>query len=148
MSKKNKRKKNNMSKRDKQRLDALAAELRRVGPVVVPDGIQCPDCSAKSLNNKTRHDESCPAMNALSDVTNADRVWFEEHPEKDVYIRPVTRAEIIHLGVTEPVTHTVVTRVAPGLRRRKLVNMNVQDVDPQDRQILNLETGETFRPEP
>lgn len=115
------------SRGDRQRIEAFAQESKSYTPIAMQDGVQCTDCSAKSLGNKLVHDDSCPAANALDRTMDFDRGWFDDHPGQYVFIRPVTKSEVMEYqlanGKDVKGFYVTVSYIAPGLRRRHLAEM-------------------------
>jgi hypothetical protein len=86
----------------------------------------CPDCGAKFIDRELRHEGTCPAGNGLDAVTQDDARYFENHPDEQIRVRPITPAEIIewahidgvHIGAGARI---VVHNIRPGFRTRSLL---------------------------
>jgi hypothetical protein len=85
----------------------------------------CPDCSARPNGNRITHDKTCPLGLAIDKVMEADREWFENHPNSSEYWRPASRAEIQDYAMMtgcEPdyslEVRCCVQQLGPGLRKR------------------------------
>jgi len=93
------------------------------------------------------HDDSCPAARGLDAVTDADRQWFEEHPQATEYWRPMTQAEALYdapyrflaeYGYLPTGTclfeqaRVQVVSIAPGVRGRRFHNYFWLLIDPED----------------
>ncbi len=67
---------------------------------------------------------------AFEAASEADRIWFEKHPEINTYIRPMTPGEIMFIGTWEGGTVTggmvQVTQLAPGVRERKWIRIDAE----------------------
>ena len=64
---------------------------------------------------------------------DSDKEWFEQNPDQDERLRPITDAELEMLSDGRQVTaqtHVLITHVAPGVRKRQSVT-----ADPPERQI-------------
>lgn len=92
--------------------------------------LPCPDCAADATGGETEHDPTCPLARAVDAVTDADQLWFEQHPGTDCYWREIQPAEAADIRVWQaeigqPVPDAArfagrvrVTQLAPGLRAR------------------------------
>jgi hypothetical protein len=87
---------------------------------------ECPDCTATEVDNYLEHDQTCPLGVDIDATCDADRRFFEEHPNTTTFYRPVMASEVADLrrvGVIpdvpgQTVGKVLVTSVAPGLRTR------------------------------
>lgn len=75
--------------------------ISKLQPVGVPE-TPCLDCESDIDGLHIAHAALCPVAMCIDDVTAADRVWFEEHPFTDFYLRPVTWGEGADLIVLDP----------------------------------------------
>jgi hypothetical protein len=128
----------------KNRPDRRANPFAGLKGIKLPDGTPCPDCSAVTVDNKLKHDPTCPAGLGIDRVMDMDRAWFEEHPGQSEYPRKITQAEITEHQTSmpdePPGTHVVVTQIAPGLRQRRGVRLVI--FDPRDGSIFTPKTDE------
>ena len=84
---------------------ALSKEHRelisKLRPIEVPE-TPCLDCDPHVDGLRVTHAALCPVAMCIDDITAADRIWFEEHPFVDYYLRPVTWGEGADLVVQAP----------------------------------------------
>lgn len=84
---------------------ALSEEHRelisKLKPVEVPE-TPCLDCEPDVDGLKVTHAALCPVAMCIDDITASDRVWFDEHPFADYYLRAVTWGEGAALIVQDP----------------------------------------------
>ncbi len=54
-----------------------------------------------------------------------DRDWFDQNPDQDWYVRPITDTELnlLKMAGEPPQTHVLITQLAPGVRKRQFVTM-------------------------
>jgi hypothetical protein len=81
--------------------DEHRALVEKLQPVDLPEK-PCVDCEPDIDGLKITHAALCPVAMCIDDVTAADRVWFEQHPFADFYLRPVTWGEGADLIVLDP----------------------------------------------
>ena len=97
----------------------------------------CPDCAFTERD--TEHDDTCPAALALDAVTDADRVFFEEHPAATEYRRPIQPAEVTERRAWgllpdcpgRAVGRVLVTQIEPGLRTRNFDSLLYLLIEPE-----------------
>lgn len=83
----------------------------------------CPDCHQVIEDDGTvTHSETCPNQSALDAVSDRDRVWFERHPQANVYYRPAEPGDygVANLGRIQVQGRVKVTWLADGLRSRHM----------------------------
>ena len=99
----------------------------------------CPDCCATPIGRKLRHQDSCPLMNSIEDVCDADRQWFVDNPTEKIRMRPVTGAELQELKHTDPSagrpTHVIVACFPWGRTRGFVVGEDVHGI------VLDVDDG-------
>lgn len=81
--------------------DEHRALISKLKPVEVPE-MPCLDCVPDVDGLSVVHAALCPVALCIDDITAADRVWFDEHPFADYYLRPVTWGEGANLIVRDP----------------------------------------------
>lgn len=87
----------------------------------------CPDCGAQTVQGEDgkwtlTHEATCPAGNAVDDVSAMDAQYFEDHPDADSYVRPAIALEMAGVLPPAPFGHQwmiEVTRIGPGVRSRR-----------------------------
>lgn len=75
--------------------------ISRLQPVDLP-GTPCLDCEPDIDGLNITHAALCPVAMCIDDIVAADRVWFDEHPFADFYMRAVTWGEGADLIVKDP----------------------------------------------
>ncbi|MEP6760425.1 MAG: hypothetical protein ABJA93_03570 [Sporichthyaceae bacterium] len=93
----------------------------------------CPDCTAAfDEQMDLLHDSTCPYGIGEDQTSDADRQFFEDHPDVDHYYRPLTASERITMRLTWTVPlpergefagRVLVTRVGPGVRYRSFAGV-------------------------
>jgi hypothetical protein len=91
----------------------------------------CPDCGARFVDRKLRHEETCPAGNGLDAVTQDDARYFEAHPDHMLRVRPISHAEILEWAHINGVrvdagARICVHNVTPGFRVRSVIPNRMQ----------------------
>lgn len=61
-------------------------------PSTPPPG-PCPDCGAEVVDRRQTHDATCPIGRSLDESSEADRLWFEAHPNATEYYRPLAMCD-------------------------------------------------------
>lgn len=88
--------------------------------------MDCPDCGAVPVDNHMAHDPTCPLGMAADATSEADREFFESHPEAEFYWRDPAPSEVADLRLAgacpdvpgEMAGRVKVTNLGPGLRSR------------------------------
>lgn len=75
--------------------------ISKLKPVEIPE-TPCVECEPDVDGLTIVHAALCPVAICVEDVTVADRIWFQEHPFADYYLRPVTWGEGAELLVHHP----------------------------------------------
>lgn len=96
-----------------------------------PSPWDCPDCAGTLDTEAGRdyvltHSDGCPVGSALDAMSDADRAFFDAHPEADEYWRPLMPGDLgvgslACMGSTDGKPLRVrVRRIAEGVRVRSL----------------------------
>src|SRR5690554_4958216 len=75
--------------------------ISKLQPVDVPE-TPCLDCEPHIDGLQVTHAALCPVAICVDDIVAVDRIWFEEHPFADFYVRPVTWGDGADLVVRDP----------------------------------------------
>jgi len=88
------------------------------------DDVSCPDCSAvMDADLKMFHDDGCPVAAETEAMTEADRLWFEQHPDAERYFRKARPGDFgvrTFASMVEPDGKVEVVQLEPGIRTRRL----------------------------
>ena len=104
----------------------MTRRRRRTPPRVLRHLAPCPDCCA-IRGHRTHHEATCPLGNAVEAACDADREYFEAHPDEWHYTRAISAAELQTMEHVDPPgaatnpNHVHVMRV-PGGRLRQFCN--------------------------
>lgn len=94
----------------------------------------CPDCGASFTSGLLKHEKTCPISVALDEAMDADRAWFDAHPNASSYFREMNIADRDDFLRTLPsqaegceileVTGRIrVVSLGPGMRGRDFSNV-------------------------
>jgi hypothetical protein len=84
--------------------------------------ITCPDCAVIATDKRLDHKPTCPIALGISEICEADRIWFVFHLGAKYRVRPITWAESAEMRAIQPgfdCDGVGVTYLADGLRARQ-----------------------------